>query len=115
MYDPCIGSSTYIQEEVTAYPFVEVNNRMIGLNASYMAQLKALDESCGYADYREKYLTFPASGVQPVTPRRFCDINGLATNAAFPINPCFNSYEIVTQCPMPSGWLAHRYYSLASH
>jgi carboxypeptidase D len=105
MYDPCIGSWQYIQEEVTAYPFVEANNNMIGLNASYLAQLKALDESCGYADFREKYLTFPASGVQPVTPDNFfgkCDINGLATNAAFPINPCFNSYEIVTQCPMPS-------------
>lgn len=106
MYDPCIGSFLYVQEEVTAYPFVEANNNMIGLNASYLAQLKALDESCGYADFRDKYLTFPASGVQPVTPDNFfgsCDINGLATNAAFPINPCFNSYEIVTQCPMPSG------------
>ena len=105
MYDPCIGSWGYIQEEVVAYPFVEENNNMIGLNASYLAQLKSLDESCGYADFREKYLTFPPSGVQPVSPDypESCDINGLATNAAFPINPCFNSYEIVTQCPMPSG------------
>lgn len=104
MYDPCIGSCTYIQEEVTAYPFVEQNNNMIGLNASYLAQLKALDESCGYAAYRDQYLTYPASGIQPPTPdfSDECDINTAATNAAFNINPCFNSYEIVTQCPIPS-------------
>ena len=82
---------------------------MIGLNASYLAQLQALDESCGYAAYRDKYMTFPASGLQPsgLSNSENCDINDAATNAAFPINPCFNSYEIVTQCPMPSGEYSH--------
>jgi carboxypeptidase D len=105
MYDPVIGSYIHVQEEVVAYPYIENNNNMIGLNASYLAKLKALDESCGYAEWREKYLTYPASGIQPPSPQISgeCDINGLATNAAFPINPCFNSYEINTQCPIPSG------------
>lgn len=105
MYDPCIGSYQYIQEEVVAYPYVETWNNIIGLNASYMAQLKALDETCGYADYREKYLTYPPPEYQPVAPdtSNECDINGLASYAAFNINPCFNSYEINTQCPIPSG------------
>ena len=77
---------------------------MIGLNSSYLAQLEALHESCGYAEFIEKYMTFPASGVQPPAPdfSEECDINGLATNAAFKPNPCFNSYEINTQCPIPS-------------
>jgi carboxypeptidase D len=105
MYDPCIGSYEYIAEEVTAYPFLEANNNMIGLNASYLAELKALDQSCGYAEFREKYYTFPAAGIQPPSPEfsTECDINTAATNAAFKVNPCFNSYEIVTQCPIPSG------------
>ncbi|KUJ08287.1 putative serine-type carboxypeptidase F [Mollisia scopiformis] len=104
MYDPCIGDCSFIAEEVPAYPFVEYNNNMIGLNASYLAQLKAADETCGYAAYRDQYLVFPAAGVQPPVPdySSECDINNLATNAAFKLNPCFNSYEIVTQCPMPA-------------
>jgi carboxypeptidase D len=107
MYDPCIGSYSYVAEEVTAYPFVEANNNMIGLNASFLSELKELDESCGFAEFREKYYKFPAAGVQPIAPNidsgSTCDINTAATNAALKINPCFNSYELVTQCPMPSG------------
>jgi carboxypeptidase D len=104
VYDPTIGATTYTQEEAPAYPFVEYNNNMIGLNSSFMDTLKGLDESCGYAAYREKYYTFPAAGIQPPPPgiSDACDINGLASNAAFNINPCFNSYEINTQCPIPS-------------
>ncbi|KAN0089186.1 alpha/beta-hydrolase [Hyaloscypha variabilis] len=106
MYDPCIGSYSYVAEEVTAYPFVEANNNMIGINASLLSELKELDESCGFAEFREKYYKFPAAGVQPIAPNidsgSTCDINTAATNAALRINPCFNSYELVTQCPMPS-------------
>jgi carboxypeptidase D len=109
MYDPCIGSYSYVAEEVTAYPFVEANNNMIGINASYLATLKELDQTCGFADFREKYYKFPAAGIQPPAPdipyEGTCDINTWATNAAEKINPCFNSYELVTQCPMPSGKL----------
>jgi carboxypeptidase D len=107
MYDPCIGSWDYVAEEVTTYPFIEANNNMIGLNASYLATLKELDKTCGFADFRDKYYKFPPAGVQPVAPdipfESTCDINTLATYAAFKINPCFNSYELVTQCPIPAG------------
>lgn len=114
MYDPCIGDCSYIAGEVTAYPYVEEYNNIIHLNDSYMAQLKSLDDSCGYAAYREKYLAFPASGVQPPVPDYdpACDINGLATTAAFKLNPCFNSYELTTQCPIPSGMFASIQYIL---
>lgn len=105
MYDPCIGNCDYIAEEVVAYPYVEENNNMLAINSSYLATLKAIDESCGYAAYRDQYLTFPASGVQPPVPDygSECEINGKATDAAFKLNPCLNSYEINTQCPIPSG------------
>lgn len=105
MYDPTIGTYRTIQEEVVAYPYIEYYNNMIGLNSTFMAKLKALDKSCGFADFRAKYLTYPASGIQPAMPRvpSGCGINGLASDAAFNVNPCFNSYEINTQCPIPSG------------
>ena len=104
VYDPTIGSSDYIQEQLVAYPYVEENNNIIGLNKSFMATLKESDVSCGFEAYRNKYLVYPASGVQPPAPDYpdNCAINDLASNAGFNVNPCFNSYEINTQCPMPS-------------
>jgi carboxypeptidase D len=106
MYDPCIGSHIYTGQVATV-PFVVQNNNMIGLNASYIAELEQLDKTCGYSGFREQYLTFPPSGVQP--PKFFdyeteeaCDVVDLAGNAAYKPNPCFNSYEITTQCPIPS-------------
>ena len=102
MYDPVIGSYDYIQQQVVAYPYVEQNNNMIGLNRSYIAKLEGLHQSCGYADYIKTYLTYPASSVQPETPEYpdECGINVLAELAAFHPNPCFNSYEINTQCKL---------------
>jgi len=104
MYDPVIGSFNYIQSPLVAYPFVEKNNNIIGLNQSYLAQLEELHDTCGFKAYIDQFLTYPASGIQPVTPtiQSTCRINNLAENAAFHPNPCFNSYEIVTMCPMPA-------------
>ena len=48
-------------------PFVQQNNNVFNLNATFMAQLEELDKSCGYAEYRDKYMTFPPSGLQPPT------------------------------------------------
>jgi carboxypeptidase D len=101
MYDPVIGSYNYIQEQLVAYPYVEENANMIHLNKSYMAQLKSYDEECGFKDYREKYLVYPPAGIQPPIPEEWddkCNINDNAGSAAFGPNPCFNSYEINTQC-----------------
>jgi carboxypeptidase D len=102
-YDPCIGNFDFVQEEVPAVPYVVANNNLFNFNASFLAQLEELHKSCGYAAYIEKYLTFPASGVQP--PRLFnfsdptdnkCDVFDLINFAAFDPNPCFDIYEITT-------------------
>lgn len=104
VYDPVIGDFNYVQEEIPTLPFVQQNNNLFGFNASFLAQIEEIDKKCGYAKYREKYLTFPASGVQP--PGFFnysdvaCDIFGLVDTAAFENNPCFNIYEINAQCPL---------------
>jgi len=65
VYDPCIGQFDYVQQEVPAVPFVVQNNNLFNFNESFLAQLEDLHESCGYADYIEKYLQFPPAGNQP--------------------------------------------------
>lgn len=104
-YDPCIGSFVYTAEEAVAYPFVEANNNVMNLNQTYLNHLEKLHHSCGYAEYVEKYLTFPPPGVQP--PKLFnyssdaaCDIFDMIDNAALEMNPCFDIYDVNAQCPL---------------
>ena len=105
VYDPVIGDFEYTQEEVWAVPFVLENQVMLNMNASFLAELESLDESCGYAALREQYFTFPASGVQPAhffnfTSEANCDVFDLIDNAALTLNPCFDIYEVNQQCPL---------------
>jgi len=105
MYDPVIGDFTYTQEEVVAVPFVQAHQDILNLNDTFLAQMEKLDQSCGYAALREKYLTFPASGYQPskylnLTSEASCDVFSLLDNALLEINPCFDIYEINQQCPL---------------
>lgn len=105
MYDPCIGQFDYVQEEVPVVPFVQQNANLFNFNQSFMAELESLHKSCGYEDYINKYLTFPASGVQPAIgpniPNASCDVFDLIANAVLDPNPCFNIYEINQNCPIP--------------
>lgn len=102
VYDPVIGQFVYAQEEVPIVPFVQANNNMFGFNGSFMSELESLDKSCGYAAYRERYFTFPASGVQPAvyfnyTSQAACDVFSMVDQFAFETNPCFDVYEINQQ------------------
>lgn len=104
IYDPSIGSG-YSQEEATSVPFVESNANLFTFNSTFMSQLQSLDKSCGYAAFREKYLTFPPSGVQPPQHINYntignCDVFDAINNAALEINPCFDIYEVNQQCPL---------------
>jgi len=63
VFDPCVGQSDYMHEEVFAVPFVGTNANLSNFNESFMAEIQALHQSCGYADYIDKYLTFPPNGV----------------------------------------------------
>ena len=60
--DPCIGQSNYTQE-VFAVPFVGTNSNLFSFNESFVAEIQALHQSCGYTDYIDKYLAFPPNGV----------------------------------------------------
>jgi carboxypeptidase D len=94
MVSSCIGQFDYVQEEVPAVPYVVANNNFFNFNDSFIAQLEDMHKSCGYADYIEKYLVFPPSGVQPpvffnYSSQENCDVFDLIDFAAFDPNPCF--------------------------
>ncbi|KAF2436576.1 serine carboxypeptidase [Tothia fuscella] len=104
VYDPCIGQYDYVQENVPVVPFVKENQEFFGFSSSFMSQIESLHESCGYADFIDKYLTFPPPGLQPqVSSRNLgrCDIFSTVNSQAQSINPCFNIYEVNQTCPTP--------------
>ena len=103
-YDPCIGSYVYANLGTTV-PFVQGHNDVLGLNKSFLADLEALDKSCGYAKFREDYYKFPPTSVQPAkyfnsTSDSVCDLWTMVYDASYAPNPCFNVYWIGLQCPL---------------
>jgi carboxypeptidase D len=110
-----IGNWDFIQQEVPVVPFVQANQNILNFNTTFLAKVSALHESCGYADWIDQYLVFPASGVQPAvffndsSPRNAsCDVFDMLDHAAFAINPCFDVYSINEQCPLLWDVLSHR-------
>ena len=104
VYDPVIGSTDYIQEELPTLPFIQSQAAMFNFQEDFMANLTEMDESCGYKAFRDKYLVFPPAGVQPIADdrnvTRECDIWGTAFEQAQRHNPCFDIYEVNLQCPL---------------
>lgn len=103
VYDPCIGSFDY-QNEITVVPFVKANQNIFNLNDTFLADMESRHESCGYQQFLDQYMTFPASGVQPPLVFDFekdqhCELDYRINRAAYDNNPCFNPYEIVGVCP----------------
>ena len=104
VYDPCIGEFDYVQNEAVTWPLVEKNKELFNFNETFMATLQDLHESCGYKDFVDKYLVYPASGVQPPTSFNYsnpkdaaCDVYNMAFEAAITVNPCFDVYAIVSR------------------
>ncbi|KAF2002219.1 alpha/beta-hydrolase [Amniculicola lignicola CBS 123094] len=112
MYDPCIGEYVWEQQQAVIVPFVKEHNSVMGYNQTFMKKLDELDEPCGYREFRDQYMSFPPSGVQPhkyfnSTTDANCDLWGLSWAEAFHPNPCFNVYEIGLQCPILSDPLGY--------
>ena len=115
MYDPCIGNWDYTQQEVVVVPFAVSNNNVMGFNATFLDHLQNLHQTCGYADYIEKYLEFPSPGHQPAVffnsssaENSTCAVWEMLDHAAFAINPCFNVYAVNDACPLLWDVLGHR-------
>ena len=64
-----------------------------------MAHLDSVAESCGYAGYVEKHVTFPPKGLLPLPGKSVeadpgCDVWDEIFEAALAVNPAFNIYRI---------------------
>lgn len=108
MYDPCIGAYD-VQNDMYTLPFAEANNNVINYNASFMEHLATMDEECGFSDFRDQYMQFPPSGVQPplMESKAKCEVWNEAYYAAWTVNPCFNVYMLGFTCPLLSDPLGY--------
>ncbi|KAI2630047.1 Alpha/Beta hydrolase protein [Xylaria nigripes] len=104
IYDPVIGDNT-VQTSLTTVPFVDYHRNVMPFNDSFSEHIHELHESCGFADYHKKYLTYPPPGPQPSdlssTVSRECNgLWGSVFDNALSVNPCFDVYQVATTCPL---------------
>lgn len=101
IYDPSINVDA-VTEQVPTAAFVDYWGGLFPFNETIKAQIKNMDEKCGYTKYLNKHLTFPPKGQFPDPPSTTdeCDIFDFVYNAIFDINPCFDIYQVATTCPV---------------
>ncbi|KAJ8121344.1 hypothetical protein ONZ43_g2177 [Nemania bipapillata] len=64
IYDPVIGNDI-VQDAVTTVPYADFHRNLMPFNESFSKEIHDLHNSCGFADYIDKYLTYPPPGPQP--------------------------------------------------
>lgn len=104
IYDPVLGDDV-VQDSVTTVPFVDYHHNLMPFNDSFSAYIHGLHDSCGFADYNAKYLTYPPPGPQPAgygesVSRECRSLWGAVLDQALSINPCFDVYQVATTCPL---------------
>jgi len=76
-------------------------------SSSFVSQLEATADSCGYTNYTETYLTYPPNGTLPLPgtganstfAAAGCDIWDTAFQGAVEVNPAFSVYRIFDSYP----------------
>ena len=93
IYDPLVNSNA-VMRQVPALAFVEQWRNVLGLNETFMKDIRERAERCGYSSFLQKYLEFPPKGVLPSPPRATerlnggdCDVWGSVIDAAMLVNP----------------------------
>lgn len=110
IYDPVIAGQQ-ITADLAATQIADLHSGLFVLNDTFTQYMHDTDKKCGYADLREKYLTFPppgnfpsaVAGTDPKTGKIIpgCDmLDYNFYNAVVAMNPCFNPYMVTTTCPM---------------
>jgi carboxypeptidase D len=66
---------------------------------TFLAHLDSVAAKCNYADYMEKYVTYPPRGLLPLPGTSteadpHCDVWSEIFEAALIVNPAFNIYHI---------------------
>uniref|UniRef100_A0A0W0FQN8 Carboxypeptidase n=1 Tax=Moniliophthora roreri TaxID=221103 RepID=A0A0W0FQN8_MONRR len=98
--DPVLGSDG-LQDLVPAVNFVHKYENVFALNQTFLAELDALADSCGFTEYLENFIAAPPAGPLP-SPNisRACDTWDLIFDAALAVNPAFNIYRIFDTFPI---------------
>ncbi|KAF8577181.1 alpha/beta-hydrolase [Ramaria rubella] len=102
--DPSL-SWDVVQEQIPAVNFVNKYEHVFAFNQSFMNELQVTAERCNYADYFEKHVTYPPTGLLPLPGKSTeadpgCDVWDAIFNAALIINPAFNIYRIFDTFPI---------------
>ena len=77
------------------FPLQDLTSR----SQTFMAEIDAIAERCGYAGYIEEFVTFPPKGQLPFPSGSSrtapgCNVRDLIFDAALAINPAFDIYRI---------------------
>lgn len=106
IYDPSIAYDD-LQSGVTVLPFVESAAAVFPFNDTFWANIRARDAACGYADFRDEFLSFPPPSLLPGPddlPGKNNDscqaLYGDIFDAVTAVNPCFDIYAVQTTCPL---------------
>ena len=109
IYDPILTHDA-IQEHVVAVPFVDYHRGLHPFNASFTAHIHNVSAACGFDAFMDTYLAYPPPGPQPDrlpgtdasgAPLDECDaLYWDIQDAAMALNPCWDTYQVATTCPM---------------
>ncbi|KIX00857.1 uncharacterized protein Z518_09922 [Rhinocladiella mackenziei CBS 650.93] len=104
IYDPSL-SYDVLQEHIPVTAFVDFWGPALDLNATFLAQLHNMSDSCGYTAFMDEYLTYPPKGILPTPPNvdlddDSCDTFDAVFYAISEVNPCFDIYQVLTTCPL---------------
>ncbi|TDZ13450.1 putative serine carboxypeptidase [Colletotrichum spinosum] len=107
MFSPYIRSKPNdFQQQVVTKPFLEQYNNVMGLYpgvGDYWDRIAKADEECGFAEIRDKYFTFPPTGIYPPgNESTACQVSRIVYEGLADISPCSNIYHISQGCPNPS-------------
>ncbi|KAI0280491.1 alpha/beta-hydrolase [Russula aff. rugulosa BPL654] len=102
--DPVIGWES-VQSDIPAVGFVHKYEHVFAFNQTFLAHLDSVAAKCNFADYMEKYVTYPPRGLLPLPTSTDADLNCAGVweeifEAALIVNPAFNIYQIFDMWPI---------------
>ncbi|CAO1626065.1 unnamed protein product [Sympodiomycopsis kandeliae] len=97
--DPSISEDAYT-EDIPSYQFALNHQKDLGLNDTFIAQLKKEAKQQGVTTYLEDHLVFPPKGPILAPKQLKNNLWSGVYEAAAEANKCFNVYNIDDKCPL---------------
>ncbi|KIP03345.1 hypothetical protein PHLGIDRAFT_77748 [Phlebiopsis gigantea 11061_1 CR5-6] len=102
--DPSIGWNVILQE-MPAVNFVHKFESVFYLNSTFMAEIDAVADKCGYTNYSKTYVTYPPKGPLPLPGKSIygdpgCYVWEPIFEAALLVNPAFDIYRVFDTYPI---------------